>query len=64
MKTVESYVGDVVAFQKYHDEKTADSSKLLSRFIFVRYKQHLMDERFAMATTNKKVNSQKVYNDF
>ncbi|WDH82266.1 tyrosine-type recombinase/integrase [Paenibacillus urinalis] len=63
-KTIESYVGDVVAFQKYLGEKAADPGQPLSRFAFVRYKQHLVDEHFAMATINKKINSLKVYNDF
>lgn len=63
-KTIESYVGDVVGFQRYLDEKAADSTQLLSRFSFVRYKQHLIDEHFAIATINKKINSLKVYNDF
>jgi integrase/recombinase XerD len=42
----------------------ADPTQLLSRFSFVRYKHHLMDEHFAIATINKKINSLKVYNDF
>ncbi|GGA43865.1 site-specific integrase [Paenibacillus physcomitrellae] len=63
-KTIESYVGDVVAFQKYLGEKAVDISQPLSRFAFVRYKQHLVDEHFALATTNKKINSLKVYKDF
>ena len=61
--TIQSYVGDVVGFQKYLAEKVAEN-QLLSRFAFVRYKQHLLDEGFAIATINKKINSLKVYNDF
>lgn len=63
-KTIESYVGDVKGFQKFLHEKAIDSSQPLSRFAFVRYKQHLLDESFKVATINKKVNSLKVYNDF
>ncbi len=50
-KTIESYVGDVEGFQKF-------------LAAFVRYKQYLLDENFAIATINKKINSLKVYNDF
>ncbi|KGA97232.1 integrase [Alkalihalobacillus alcalophilus ATCC 27647 = CGMCC 1.3604] len=62
--TIQSYVGDVQGFQKYLNEKVADENQLLSRFAFVRYKQYLLDEGFAIATINKKINSLKVYNDF
>lgn len=34
------------------------------RYLFVRYKQYLMDENYATSTINKKVNSLKVYNDY
>lgn len=62
--TVQSYVGDVIGFQKYLAEKVADDTQLLSRFAFVRYKQYLQDQSFSVATINKKINSLKVYNDF
>ncbi|MED0686103.1 tyrosine-type recombinase/integrase [Anoxybacillus ayderensis] len=63
-KTMESYVGDVAKFQAYMVEKAVDSRQPLSRFSFVRYKQHLIDNGYAVATINKKINSLKVYNDF
>lgn len=63
-KTIESYVSDVKGFQKFLNEKAANEQQPLSRFSFVRYKQHLLDNQFAIATINKKVNSLKVYNDF
>lgn len=63
-KTIESYVGDVMGFQKYLVEKAAIEQQPLSRFSFVRYKQHLLDKQFAISTINKKINSLKVYNDF
>lgn len=62
--TIQSYVGDVEGFQKYLAERVADENQLLSRFAFVRYKQHFEEEGFAIATINKKINSLKVYNDF
>lgn len=63
-KTIESYVGDVEGFQKYLTEKAVDTTQPLSRFSFVRYKQHLLDNEYVITTINKKINSLKVYNDF
>ncbi|WP_430755271.1 tyrosine-type recombinase/integrase [Niallia circulans] len=62
-KTIESYVNDVQGFQSYLHEKLNDVP-VLSRFSFVRYKEHLMKEDYAVSTINKKINSLKVYNDF
>ncbi|MEQ2465136.1 tyrosine-type recombinase/integrase [Niallia hominis] len=62
-KTIESYVNDVKGFQSYLQEKLKDVP-VLSRFSFVRYKEHLMKEDYAISTINKKINSLKVYNDF
>jgi integrase/recombinase XerD len=62
-KTIESYVNDVKGFQSYLEEKLKDIP-VLSRFSFVRYKEHLIKEGYAVSTINKKVNSLKVYNDF
>jgi integrase/recombinase XerD len=63
VKTIESYVNDVKGFQSYLQEKLKDIP-VLSRFSFVRYKEHLMKEGYAVSTINKKINSLKVYNDF
>lgn len=63
-KTIESYVGDVRAFQQFLTERAKDESLPLSCFSFVRYKQYLLDSQFAVTTINKKINSLKVYNDF
>lgn len=54
-KTVESYCNDVKQFQKYVQQVNEDA--LLTGYLFVRYKQYLMDENFAISTINKKVNS-------
>lgn len=62
-KTIESYVSDIKGFQQYLAEKAVDESQPLSRFSFVRYKQHLIDQNFSVTTINKKINSLKVYND-
>lgn len=42
----------------------ATSNPVLSRFAFVRYKEHLLKKDYAVSTINKKINSLKVYNDF
>ncbi|MGJ9385232.1 tyrosine-type recombinase/integrase [Salipaludibacillus sp. CF4.18] len=62
-KTIESYVNDVHGFKVYLNEKSKDIP-VLARFTFVRYKEHLMKEHYAVSTINKKINSLKVYNDF
>ncbi|WP_394138494.1 tyrosine-type recombinase/integrase [Cytobacillus oceanisediminis] len=62
-KTIESYVNDIKGFQSYLQEKLKDIP-VLSRFSFVRYKEHLIKEGYAVSTINKKINSLKVYNDF
>lgn len=62
-KTIESYVNDVKGFQSYLERKSNDVP-VLSRFSFVRYKEHLLKEGYAVSTINKKINSLKVYNDF
>lgn len=62
-KTIESYVNDVKGFQSYLVERL-DDVPVLSRFSFVRYKEHLTKEGYAVSTINKKINSLKVYNDF
>ncbi|WP_039042123.1 site-specific integrase [Sporosarcina sp. ZBG7A] len=61
-KTIESYGSDVKGFQKFLNEKAANETQPLSRFSFVRYKQHLLDKQFAVSTINKKINSLKVFN--
>ncbi|MFJ8263021.1 tyrosine-type recombinase/integrase [Rummeliibacillus sp. NPDC094406] len=63
-KTIESYVGDIKGFQIYLGEKATNEQTPLSRFSFAHYKQHLIDNHFAISTINKKINSLKVYNDF
>jgi integrase/recombinase XerD len=63
VKTIESYVNDVKGFQSYLQQKLNDVP-VLSRFSFVRYKEHLMKDGYAVSTINKKINSLKVYNDF
>ncbi|WP_040048296.1 tyrosine-type recombinase/integrase [Bacillus thermotolerans] len=62
-KTIESYVSDIKGFQSYLQDKLKDAP-VLSRFSFVKYKERLMKEGYAVSTINKKINSLKVYNDF
>lgn len=63
-KTIESYTTDVRLFQKYLTDKDVDLETLLTRFLFVQYKEHLQEKEMSVATINKKVNSLKVYNDW
>lgn len=63
-KTIESYVGDIKGYQRFLEEKAVSDQQPLSRFSFVRYKQHLLEQQFAVSTINKKINSLKVFNDF
>ncbi|MEK4712050.1 tyrosine-type recombinase/integrase [Sporosarcina sp. FSL K6-5500] len=63
-KTIESYTTDVRLFQKYLTDKDVDLETLLTRFLFVQYKEHLQVLELSVATINKKVNSLKVYNDW
>lgn len=63
-KTIESYVSDIKGFQRFLHEKAVEEQQPLSRFTFVRYKEHLQKEGYAISTINKKINSLKVYNDF
>lgn len=63
-KTIESYVGDIKGFQQFLHERAVEEQQPLSRFSFVRYKEHLQKEGYAITTINKKINSLKVYNDF
>lgn len=62
-KTIQSYVPDVKGFQSYLQEKLKEEA-VLSRFSFVRYREQLVKEDYAVSTINKKINSLKVYNDF
>lgn len=62
-KTIESYMNDVRKFEVYRQEHS-QFEEYLTRFLFVRYKQHLQENKFKVATINKKINSLKVYNDF
>jgi hypothetical protein len=63
-RTIDSYCSDVKQFQLYLTQKAADEQLPLSRFSFVRYKQHLQERNLAISKVNKAVNSHKVYNDF
>ncbi|WP_324611588.1 site-specific integrase [Bacillus massiliglaciei] len=53
-KTIESYVNDVKGFQLYLQEKLEDVP-VLSRFSFVRYKEHLMKESMLFQPSTKRL---------
>jgi len=63
-RTIESYGSDVKGFQQFLTEKAVGEEQPLSRFSFVRFKEHLMKEEYAVSSINKMINSLKVYNDY
>ncbi|ARK22270.1 tyrosine-type recombinase/integrase [Sporosarcina ureae] len=63
-RTVDSYCHDVQQYHIYLVEKAVDDQQLLSRFLFVQYKQQVQNRKLAISTINKAINSLKVYNDF
>lgn len=63
-KTIESYTNDIKKFEEYRLNHSPNANDVLSRFLIVRYKQHLQEQGLKVATINKKINSLKVYNDF
>lgn len=46
VKTIESYTTDVWLFQNYLLEKDVDPEVLLTRFLFVQYREHLLKQKF------------------
>ncbi|WP_214699834.1 tyrosine-type recombinase/integrase [Exiguobacterium sp. s57] len=65
-KTIESYTSDVRGYYRFLKEKIANEAQghELTRFHFLRYRDELVEERRAITTINKKINSLKVYNDY
>ncbi|ARK22256.1 tyrosine-type recombinase/integrase [Sporosarcina ureae] len=63
-RTIESYGSDIKGFQQFLREKAVGEDQPLSCYSFVRFKEHLFKEEYAVATINKKINNLKVYNDF
>ncbi|OGX79712.1 hypothetical protein A6395_05055 [Exiguobacterium sp. SH31] len=65
-KTIESYTRDVRGYYRFLKGKTFNEAQghELTRFHFLRYRDALVEERWAVATINKKINSLKVYNDY
>ncbi|EST55346.1 integrase [Brevibacillus panacihumi W25] len=63
-KTIESYVGDVKGFAEYLTGMGVDNSADLKRFYIASYKSHLMENKYAVATINKKINSLQAFNLF
>lgn len=63
-KTIESYVSDINGFHHYLKEQGVKDEKIIHRFYVVSYKQKVLEEGFAVATINKKINSLQAYNFF
>ena len=63
-KTIESYVGDVRGFAEYLAGLGMDDPADLKRFYVASYKNHLVENNYAVATINKKINSLQAFNLF
>jgi len=63
-KTIESYVGDVRSFCVFLTGMGVSDLGDFKRFYVVSYKNHLVDQKYAIATINKKINSLQAYNLF
>lgn len=62
--TIVSYVGDVKDFLKWLNNKGVVFGGSISRFYITQYKDHLMENKYAIDTINKKVNSLSSFNHF
>lgn len=63
-KTRVSYVGDVKAFCTFLTGMGVEQPADLKRFYISSYKNHLMENKYAVATINKKINSLQAFNLF
>ena len=63
-KTMESYVSDVRAFCVFLQGMGVEQPTDLKRFYVSSYKNHLMENKYAVATINKKINSLQAFNLF
>lgn len=63
-KTIESYVGDVRGFYEYLAGMGVEETADLKRFYVASYKNHLVENNYAVATINKKINSLQAFNLF
>jgi integrase/recombinase XerD len=63
-KTIASYKGDVHGYLKYLHNQQLGTEVRLDRFLFKRYREHLLGLNLAFSTINKKINSLKVFQDF
>ena len=63
-KTIISYVGDVREFLKWLNNKGVVFEGNISRFYITQYKDYLIENKYAIETINKKVNSLSSFNYF
>lgn len=63
-KTIESYVGDVKGFFVFLQGMGAVQPTDLKRFYVSSFKNHLTENKYAVATINKKINSLQSFNLF
>ena len=62
--TITSYVGDIRGFLEWIKTKGIDFMGNINRFFISQYKDHLIEEGYAIDTINKKINSLSSFNHF
>lgn len=63
-KTLESYVGDIIAFLQWLESKGNSFTGNLKRFHITTYRNYLVQEGFEVNTINKKINSLQSFNQY
>lgn len=63
-QTIISYVGDVRDFLKWLNNKDVKFEGSIKRFFITQYKDYLQNEKYAVDTVNKKINSLACFNQF
>ncbi len=63
-KIIESYVRDVRTFVAYLAGMGVGDPTDLKRFYIASYKNHLTEQKYAVPTVNKKINSLQAFNLF
>lgn len=64
VKTIESYIGDAVAFVVFLESKGIAFKGEMKRFYIISYRNHLIDNQYELSTINKKVNSIQSFNKY
>ncbi|WP_238882329.1 tyrosine-type recombinase/integrase [Clostridium sp. YIM B02551] len=63
-KTIESYVGDIAGFVTYLQSMEVKFQGELKRFYITSFRSYLIENKYEVATINKKINSLQSFNNF